>query len=99
MGLCRLSPEHPVRRIDIKVYPADQFAAAQLYFTGSEYFNRAVRFYAKKNGYHLGDKGLFRCDRNHLDEPLNLVKVPCETEAAIFKALGLEYVNPEQRDA
>ena len=54
------------RRIDIKVYPPEQYAFALLYFTGSDHFNRSMRYYAKKlgwegnrrQGYSLSDKGI-----------------------------------------
>jgi DNA polymerase lambda len=40
MGVCRLSATHLHRRIDIKVYPREQYAFALLYFTGDAYYNR-----------------------------------------------------------
>ena len=40
MGICRLTPSSPHRRIDIKMYPSHKFAFALLYFTGSDHFNR-----------------------------------------------------------
>ena len=54
------------RRIDIKVYPAQQYAFALLYFTGSDHFNRSMRYYAKKvgwvgnirQGWSLSDRGI-----------------------------------------
>ena len=53
--------EPPVhRRIDIKVYETDAFPTALLYFTGSDKFNRSMRLWAKRKGYALQDKGLFR---------------------------------------
>jgi DNA polymerase lambda len=48
MGVCRLGPHKPHRRIDIKAYPAHQHPFALLYFTGSDHFNRSMRLYAKK---------------------------------------------------
>ncbi|RHY30468.1 hypothetical protein DYB32_004294 [Aphanomyces invadans] len=35
------------RRIDLKVYPRNLFGFAQLYFTGSDHFNRSMRAFAK----------------------------------------------------
>ena len=55
------------RRIDIKVYPRSMYAFALLYFTGSDHFNRSMRWYAHylKIGHHVGhklsDDGLFPC--------------------------------------
>lgn len=43
------------RRVDIKVYPWQCLPFALLYFTGSEHFNRSMRFYAKQvRGVWLG---------------------------------------------
>ena len=48
MGICRLRPELPRRRIDIKVYHVSEISFAVLYFTGSKDFNRQLRLYANK---------------------------------------------------
>ena len=46
------------RRLDLKVYPVEEFAYALLYFTGSDHFNRSMRHYAKCRGYSLSDHGI-----------------------------------------
>ena len=49
------------RRIDIKVYPAKQYAYALLYFTGCGHFNRSMRYKAKTHyKWSLSDKGCVR---------------------------------------
>jgi DNA polymerase/3'-5' exonuclease PolX len=63
MGFCLLPAFHPFhsgvhRRLDIKVYPSSQFPFALLYFTGSDHFNRSMRFYAKTKMWTLSDHGL-----------------------------------------
>lgn len=60
MGVCQLSSKHRARRIDIKVYNRDIFGFAILYFTGSAYFNRSLRLFARKMGYSLNDTGIFK---------------------------------------
>jgi DNA polymerase lambda len=40
MGVCKAPTDTHFRRIDIKVYPKDQYGFALLYFTGSDYHNR-----------------------------------------------------------
>ncbi len=105
MGVCRLSKSHvddpttivsgTFRRIDIKFYPRNQFAFALLYFTGSDFFNRSMRLYAKKSlGLSLSD--------THLVEDTGFKKngreVPCDSEREIFAALGLVYRDPTQRN-
>ena len=58
MGICKLDAKSLHRRIDIKVYPHDQYAFALLYFTGSGNFNIRMRTNALKQGYSLSDFGL-----------------------------------------
>jgi hypothetical protein len=40
----------------VQVYPRSQRAFALFYFTGSDSYNRGVRYYVSKNGYALDDK-------------------------------------------
>lgn len=58
MGVCQVEGRERSRRIDIKVYPKEEYGFALLYFTGSDYFNRSMRLYAEKKGYTLSDRGL-----------------------------------------
>lgn len=59
MGVCKLDkPDALARRIDIKVYPKEQFGFAILYFTGSDVFNRSMRLFADRKGFTLSDHGL-----------------------------------------
>ena len=59
MGVCKVpKPGALARRIDIKVYPKEQYGFALLYFTGSDYFNRSMRLFADKKGFTLSDNGL-----------------------------------------
>ena len=60
MGVCKVRDQKNAlaRRIDIKVYPKEQYGYAILYFTGSDYFNRSMRLFADKKGYTLSDHGM-----------------------------------------
>ena len=58
MGVCQLDSKHKFRRIDIKVYPRDQYGFALLYFTGSDKFNIGMRQEALNQGYSLSDHGM-----------------------------------------
>ena len=58
MGICQIEPASLHRRLDIKVYPREQFGFALLYFTGSDHFNRSMRLFARKKGLSLSDHGL-----------------------------------------
>lgn len=82
MGICR--------RLDMKVYVKEEFPFAVLYFTGSEYFNRSMRLYAKKKKMHLSDR--------ELSYRTTGIKIKCKTERDIFTALGIEYKPPSERD-
>ena len=90
MGICKLNEKSLFRRLDIKVYEKSFFPFAILYFTGSAYFNRSLRLFAKKKGYHLSDK--------ELSNRFTGDKILCENEEDIFKALDLKYQTPEERD-
>ena len=90
MGICKLNEKSLNRRLDIKVYEKSFFPFAILYFTGSAYFNRSLRLFAKKKGYHLSDK--------ELSNRFTGERIPCNSEEDIFKALDLKYQTPEERD-
>ena len=86
------------RRLDIKVYPKEQYGFALLYFTGSDYFNRSMRLYAEKKGYTLSDHGLSPIAKVKGAKISKGMTVPCLTEEEVFKALGLPYKTPAERD-
>lgn len=52
--------------IDLLVYPEDEKEYAHLYFTSGKIFNQMIRQKAKKLGYKLNDKGLFKNDKKIL---------------------------------
>ena len=63
--------------------------AALLHSTGSAMFNAELRMFAKQRGFILNQYGL----TNKLSN-----KVVSRTEEAIFKALGLDFIPPEDRN-
>jgi DNA polymerase (family 10) len=73
---------------DLRVSTAAEFPFALHYFTGSKEHNTDLRSRAKKLGLKLNEYGLFRGEE----------LVPCADEAAIFAALGLDYIAPELRE-
>lgn len=75
---------------DLRVVEDNQFAAALNYFTGSKEHNTALRGRAKKMGFKLNEYGLFPEDS----------ETPIETpdEEAIYRRLGLAYIEPEMRE-
>jgi DNA polymerase/3'-5' exonuclease PolX len=98
MGVCKARDHH--RRLDIKVYPFEQFAFAVLYFTGSSHLNRSMRLYAKKKGWSLSDHGLcevLQCDNAGSKTQVG-PSIRCVSEEEVFWALGLTYIEPEDRN-
>ncbi|EQC33009.1 hypothetical protein, variant [Saprolegnia diclina VS20] len=99
MGVCRVDESRPFRRIDLKVYPRHLFGFAQLYFTGSDHFNRSMRAFAKQKGYSLTDRGLTKVARakgaKKLKQAPGLI---CPDEKDVFIALQLPYKRPEERN-
>ena len=103
MGFCCLPSGHPQysginRRLDIKVYPVSMFPFALLYFTGSDHFNRSMRFYAKRCGWTLSDHGLSPANRAAGDKVWVGSTVVCRSERDVFDAMGLDFVPPHQRN-
>ena len=86
------------RRLDIKVYPFKQFAFAVMYFTGSDHFNRSMRYYAKQKGWTLSDNGLSPAVRKDGVKIAEGASLRCETEEEVFWALGMTYIKPQLRD-
>lgn len=105
MGVCRLSPDLPARRIDLLVTPAEEYPYALLYFTGSDRFNVAMRQHALQKGMTMNEHGMQSIPLNRSSAagehcmrsiPLDQAKqITCERD--IFHALGLTYVAPERR--
>lgn len=75
---------------DLRVVADKEYPFALHYFTGSKEHNVAMRREAKAYGFKLNEYGLFK---EGGDSSLR-----CETEADLFKALGLELIPPELRE-
>jgi len=74
---------------DLRVVGDDEFAFAAHYFTGSKQHNTEMRGRAKKLGYKLNEYGLFKGEES----------TPCKDEPELFAVLGLDYIEPELREA
>lgn len=73
---------------DLRVVSDKEYPFALLYFTGSKEHNTVMRGIAKDKDMKLNEYGLFKGTKS----------MPCKTEADIFKALGLSYIEPELRE-
>ena len=95
MGLCKLSPELPARRIDILIADPSHYYFALLYFTGSYSFNIYMRKIALKKGLSLSEYGF----KDLKDNSKNIIDTTdiIHSEEDIFKYLDMEYVEPHKR--
>ena len=75
---------------DLRVVSREDLAAALLYFTGSKEHNTQLRGLAKGLGLKLNEYGLHREEEGG--------RVACASEAEIYAALGLAYIEPELRE-
>lgn len=83
MGVCQYKQQYH-RRIDIKYCPIEEYPYALLHLTGSDYFNKSMRVYAKKKGYALTERGLTPLNYKTHESPPR-----CWDEKDIFAFLGL----------
>lgn len=75
-------------QVDLRVVEPLSAGAAWLYFTGSKAHNIALRKMAEDAGLKLNEYGLFRGTQH----------IAGETEAAVYRALGLPFIEPELRE-
>jgi DNA polymerase/3'-5' exonuclease PolX len=78
------------RRLDLLVTPPPEFPFAVLYFTGSDGFNVAMRAHALTRGFTLNEHALTQVSTG---KTVGGIK----TEQDIFKALKLQWREPEER--
>ena len=76
-------------QVDLRLVPAESFGAALLYFTGSKQHNIRLRQIALDQGMLLNEYGLLRDEK----------PVAGRTEEDIYRALGMEWIPPELREA
>lgn len=87
MGFLKIN-DYPVRKIDIRYVEYDSFYTSLLYFTGSKNFNTDIRNIAKKKDFKLNEYGLFK----------NKKKIEINSEKDIFDILGINYIDPIDRN-
>jgi DNA polymerase (family 10) len=75
-------------QVDLRMIAEESFGAALLYFTGSKAHNIAVRKLGQDRGLKLSEYGLFR----------GLERIAGRTEEEVYRALDLDYVEPELRE-
>jgi DNA polymerase (family 10) len=90
-------------QVDLRLVPEANFGAALMYFTGSKDHNVKVRGLALKQKMTLNEWGLYKLDeyekaKKEVAQPPPIKAVASETEEAVYKKLGLAYVEPELRE-
>lgn len=78
--------------MDLRVVGDSQFPSTLHHFTGSRDHHIPLRRRAQSMGMTINDYGLFRIENGQ--ETL----IPCQTEADIYAALGMDYIEPELRE-
>jgi DNA polymerase/3'-5' exonuclease PolX len=87
------SERPPFRRLDLKFYPSQFYFYALLYFTGSDHFNRSMRYYADKwKRLSLSDWGLVvsgdkTYDGQEREKAAYTTSPPADCEEDIFRLL------------
>lgn len=88
--------------VDLRVVPSESYGAALNYFTGSKDHNVALRKLAIEKRWKLNEYGLFQsADSRRLNADhrrKNQRMIAGKTEEEIYRALGMEYIEPEMRE-
>lgn len=79
---------------DIRVVKSEEYPFAVVYFTGSKEHNVRLRSRALERGWSLNEYRFSVAEGRELKEPIPEV----HTEADVYRALGLAFVEPELRE-
>ena len=75
-------------QVDLRVVEEDSYGAALQYFTGSKGHNIRLRGIAKTKGIKINEYGVFKGER----------KVGGREENDVYRALGMDWIDPELRE-
>ncbi len=75
-------------QVDLRRVAPESFGAAWQYFTGSQAHNIAVRRLARQQGLKINEYGVFSDQR----------RIAGETEKAVYRSVGLDWIEPELRE-
>ena len=75
-------------QVDLRVVPQESYGAALHYFTGSKAHNIAVRHLGVQRGLKINEYGVFRGE----------ARLAGRTEAEVFAAVDLPWIEPELRE-
>jgi DNA polymerase (family 10) len=79
---------HDGLQVDLRVLPAESYGAALIYFTGSKDHCVHIRRIAQRMDLSLNEYGLFRGSES----------IAGRTEEEVYRALGLDWIEPELRE-
>lgn len=74
--------------VDLRIVPEKSFGSALQYFTGSKEHNIATRMLAINKGLKLNEYGVFRGKK----------MIAGRTEKDVYRAIGLNWIEPELRE-
>jgi len=75
-------------QVDLRVVSVESFGAALVYFTGSKTHNIALRRIAQERGLKINEYGVFK----------GVARIAGDTEASVYRAVGLQEIPPELRE-
>jgi DNA polymerase (family 10) len=84
--------------VDLRVVPKESYGAALNYFTGSKDHNVYLRKIAISKGYKLNEYGLFKATSQKGRDISKEKLIAGASEEEIYKALGMDYIEPELRE-
>jgi DNA polymerase (family 10) len=76
--------------VDLRIVEPASYGNLLQHFTGSKHHNTTIREMAVRKGLHVSEYGV-------LDDATGKTTM-CETEAEVYKLLGLPYIEPELRE-
>lgn len=79
---------------DLRAVKPEHFGSLLHHFTGSKEHHVELRRRARAMGLSISEYGVQRLDAQEGDAP-----IACQREADVYKALGLDWVPPELREA
>ncbi len=75
-------------QVDLRAVRGESFGAAWVYFTGSKAHNIALRRLAQERGLKINEYGVYR----------GAERIAGETEASVYRAVALPFIEPELRE-
>lgn len=76
-------------QIDLRVLPDHLYGNLLQHFTGSREHNIKLREYAVRKGLRVSENGILNLENGEV--------ITCSEEAAVYEALGMQYIPPELR--